>query len=197
MDLGAFVQIGDLEHVMKANGIDEIPRLRGLRLMRDEKPLTPEEYAERVNNAITAAYKRVLKARPMFTINPHWYEYSDATQRKYEKYLIFDENNKDESYDNVIGFRWDRVHGKHRKAVKYEVRFSVRETKRQWDMWNQFAGRDDVLYIHARLGRSNWMGVYGDRFSSKPWFLGCADDAWDSSYCDIYAKIDPATINKE
>ena len=37
MDLGAYVQIGDLESLMKANGID-IPRLRGLRLMSEEKP---------------------------------------------------------------------------------------------------------------------------------------------------------------
>ena len=39
MDLGAYAQIEDLEQIMKDNNI-EIPRLRGLRLMRNEEPIT-------------------------------------------------------------------------------------------------------------------------------------------------------------
>ena len=189
MDLGAYAQIGSIVQIMNANGIDEIPRLRGLRLMRDEKPLTPEEYAEIINNATIDAYKHIIEAEPIFTINPRWYSFSVLTKQKYKKYLLYKDG-------NIVGFRWDRVHGKHRKAVKYEVKLAVRETKRQWDMWNKFAGRDDVLYIHARLGRTNWSGICGESFSSKPWFLGCANDAWDTSYCDIYAKIDPE-LSKE
>ena len=189
MDLGAYAQIGNLEYLIKANEIDEIPRIRGMRLMRDEKPLTSEEYADAINNARIDAYKHSIEAEPIFTINPPWYSYSELTKQKYKKYLLYKDG-------NIVGFRWDRVHGKHRKAVKYEVKFAVRETKRQWDMWNKFTGRNDVLYIHARLGRTNWSGICGESFSSKPWFLGYANDAWDSSYCDIYAKINPATISE-
>ena len=42
MDLGAYAQIEDLEHVMKENDI-EIPRLRGLRLMKNEEPISKEK----------------------------------------------------------------------------------------------------------------------------------------------------------
>lgn len=35
MDLGAYVNIEDLDAIAKANGID-IPRLRGYRLMKEE-----------------------------------------------------------------------------------------------------------------------------------------------------------------
>lgn len=42
MDLGAYAQIEELDQVMKDNGIS-VPRLRGLRLMVEEKPLTKEE----------------------------------------------------------------------------------------------------------------------------------------------------------
>ena len=37
MDLFAYLQIEDLEKYLKDNNI-EIPRLRGLRLMKDEEP---------------------------------------------------------------------------------------------------------------------------------------------------------------
>ena len=42
MDIGAYAQIDDLEQIMKDHNID-IPRLRGLRLMKDERPLTKTE----------------------------------------------------------------------------------------------------------------------------------------------------------
>ena len=38
MDIGAYVQIDDLDKIAKENGI-EVPRLRGYRLMKDEKPV--------------------------------------------------------------------------------------------------------------------------------------------------------------
>ena len=42
MDLGAYVQIEDLGKIAEANGI-EVPRLRGYRLMANERPATEEE----------------------------------------------------------------------------------------------------------------------------------------------------------
>ena len=38
MDLGAYVQIEELEKIAKKNGI-EVPRLRGYRLMSEEQPV--------------------------------------------------------------------------------------------------------------------------------------------------------------
>ena len=48
MDLGAYAQIEDLEPVMTNNNID-VPRLRGLRLMENEKPLTEKEIKDLIN----------------------------------------------------------------------------------------------------------------------------------------------------
>ncbi len=47
MDLGAFVQIEDLDEVARINGI-EIPRLRGYRLMSQCTPYTEEEIAGQI-----------------------------------------------------------------------------------------------------------------------------------------------------
>ena len=61
-------------------------------------------------------------------------------------------------------------------------------------VWNKYAGQKNVLYIHARLGTSNWSNTTWEDFRKSSWFLDGCDDASDRSYCDIYAKIDPESI---
>lgn len=109
MDLGAYIQIGKLEHLLKENNI-EIPRLRGLRLMKDEEKFTKEEIEE--------------------------------------------------------------------------------EASDQLEKFNSYGGRDDVLYIHARIGGGNWP-YYRSEVENQPWFIEKIDDYYDSTYCDIYARITP------
>ena len=65
----------------------------------------------------------------------------------------------------------------------------MRETKTQWEMWNRYCGRADVLYIHARLGKYNWSYVVHTDYKDKSWYLESCNDSQDYSYCDIYAKI--------
>ena len=48
MDLGAYAQIPNLENILQDNNID-IPRLRGLRLMKNEEPITRKEMDEIVD----------------------------------------------------------------------------------------------------------------------------------------------------
>ena len=55
-------------------------------------------------------------------------------------------------------------------------------------MFNKYVGRKDILYIHARIGGGNW-SYYHHRVDKQPWFIEKVDDAFDSTYCDIYAKI--------
>ena len=59
----------------------------------------------------------------------------------------------------------------------------------QFNTWNKYVGRDDVLYIHARIGGNNWNYYDGPELARQPWFLEKVDDCFDSTYCDIYAKI--------
>lgn len=65
------------------------------------------------------------------------------------------------------------------------------DVRRQHETWNKYAGRDDVLYIHTRDG-------YPSReLRDMPWFLDFAVDAFDGTYCDIYAKIEPVARREE
>lgn len=51
MDLGAYMNIGELDKIAKNNGI-EIPRIRGYRLMENEEPLSKEEIKEIQNKSV-------------------------------------------------------------------------------------------------------------------------------------------------
>ena len=89
-----------------------------------------------------------------------------------------------------MAVRWDRVPGKQRKAVKRIFRLVRRVVKEQYSLFNSYVGREDVLYIHARLGTTSWTDEKTKaEVTRQPWFLAKVDDSFDSSYCDIYARI--------
>lgn len=182
MDLGAYTQIYDLEHIMEENGIS-VPRLRGLRLMADEKPLSKEEIASEayeigVNECMDACENG-------FSYNAYSFELSERTDRLIHKYLSFE--NQDDTFPNDV--KWTKVHGRKRKLFKYKMKTSKRRVEKQYNVFNKYCGREDVLYIHARIGGNNWNYYGGDELTKQPWFLEKVDDAFDSTYCDIYARI--------
>lgn len=86
--------------------------------------------------------------------------------------------------------RWDRIHGFKRKKLKFEIKKQKKAIEKQYEMFNKYCGRYDILYIHARIGGGNW-SYYRDQVINQPWFIEKVDDAYDSTYCDIYARIEP------
>lgn len=189
MDLYAHSQIDELEEKIEAQGI-VVPRLRGYRLMSQETPITEEQrlVAKRSryydNLRCLIAYGWKLDSIYTVTIKE---------EEKISKYADIDFENYE-----VKSIYWNKIHGKKRKALKYMNKVSDREVDANLDMFNKYAGKKDVLYIHARIGgidckndTTNWMYYNGDEIIKKqPWFLDAVDDLYDSTYCDIYAKID-------
>lgn len=192
MDLGAYAQIDILEQIMKDNGI-EVPRLRGLRLMKDEEPLSKEEIKA---IAIKEGYSRcawLCRACPPFDWNTCVSELSERTDFRTEYYCVcvpYETLPESINHSDPIDIRWDRVHGKKRKAFKYVIKQAKRDVQKQLDMWNKYCGHDDVLYIHCRLGGGN-RDYYkvSEIIENQPWFLEDVDDYFDNTYMDIYAKI--------
>lgn len=195
MDLFAYTQIHDLEAIANQNGI-EIPRLRGYRLMKYEKPVSREEIAEQLKDAAIDAALTLCRCSRPWDINSPFTIICDDTNRLVDCYLIHRISGG--GYKEYIGIRWDRIHGKKRKALKREIKKAKRRVIAQYAMWNQFAGREDVLYIHSRMGGGNWKTYAAkDSIISQPWFLGRVDDWYDQTYCDFYAKINPVEIGGE
>ena len=181
MDLGAYANIESLNEIMKINDID-VPRLRGLRLMKDEEPITMAKLED------TWEWIGISKCEGLcengFKMNGNLFELSDRTDKIKNKYLVKDKNN------HPIGIKWDKVHGKKRKLFKYEMRKAKERVLKQYEIFNKYCGMDDILYIHARIGGHNWEYYQGDELAKQSWFLEKVDDAFDSTYCDIYASIE-------
>lgn len=190
MDLGAYAQIDDLSSIMEANGID-IPRLRGLRLMKDEEPVSKEELLDLAKRDGLYRCVSLCQSIPPFNWNATLSEMSNRTDAICEYYLeLGTYNNGEINHLDPISVRWDRVHGKKRKAFKYVIKKAKKKVFEQYSVWNKYAGRDDVLYIHCRLGGGNWNYYRGwEIIESQPWFLDKVEDFFDSTYMDIYAKI--------
>lgn len=168
MDLVAYKNIEDLDAIAQKNGID-VPRLRGYRLMANQKPITDEEIQKEVSENTTYHYRSLERICTDML--------EDAVVQDIR---AFDAN-----------MSWI---GMHRDSI---VAFE-REFKAQCAIYNKYAGRNDVLMIHSRMGGTK---VYDDDYNvvydlkDQPWFLDHVRDAYDNTYCDIYAKIEP--IEKE
>ena len=177
MDLYAYAQINELKEIAKANGI-EVPRLRGYRLMKDEKP-----DAWNYGNIEVSCAKALCESDPFWNPNSNCATWDSYTDYLKDFYLVKD---KDGNYTSI---RWDRIHGWKRKVLKTYIHNEKVKAEKQRNAWNKYAGRADVLYIHARIGGGNWI-AYHDKVDTQPWFLEKVDDSFDSTYCDIYAKIE-------
>lgn len=179
MDLGAYANIENLSAIASANGIN-IPRLRGYRLMAEEMPVIKEELEMEIYHQTLSCIEDML-----LEMASGCYEISARTRRLIRKHMIL------ESEFVPIGIRWERLHGKRRKKAKYLVKKVAKTVSAQYNMFNKYCGRDDVLYIHARIGGANWIPYGGKTIEKEPWFIEKIDDAFDNTYCDIYARIDP------
>ena len=184
MDLGAYANIGeeDIEQIVKANGI-EVPRLRGYRLMKDEEKVdlntlwTKEDDANCVSTLCTSL--------PFWSVKSYASEYSEWTDYLKKLYLYPD---CEGSYFTPKDVRWNMIHGKKRRILKTLIHNEKKRKLDQYRIWNKYAGKEDILYIHARIGGSNW-STYAQQVINQPWFIEKVDDCYDSTYCDIYARI--------
>jgi hypothetical protein len=185
MDLAAYMQIDDLEKIAKDNGI-EVPRLRGYRLMKDEESVSIEEINKIMERMSIEVCQRLCRSEPYWA-NSDLHEYSDKTDRRCDYYLI--SSIDEDGYRYYSGIRWDRIHGWKRKVLKFEIKKQNRRIQKQFDMWNKYVGKENVLYIHSRIGGCNWNYYDGNALMKKSWFLDKIDDYFDDTYCDIYALI--------
>lgn len=173
MDLGAYVQIDDLSQIMRENGIS-VPRLRGLRMMKEEKSVDIQDMYKGIEQE---CIEDLCSSIPSWTPYSNMRCYSHATDRKIDYYTVHGDIN------------WKRIRGKRRKILKTYIHNEKKRYERQYAIWNKYCGKEDILYIHARIGGGNWSYYGGSELSKQPWFIEKVDDAFDCTYCDIYAKI--------
>ena len=179
MDLGAYAKIDDLSQIMEDNGIS-VPRLRGLRLMSEEKPLTKEELEEQINDQWLWQCEKLCCSQ--FQLNAHWMDLNYKTSQIEQYYLI-------KKNGDTNGVRWNVLHGKKRKLFKFARKLVAKRVLKQYEIFNKYCGQEGILYIHARIGGDNWNYFGGPELAKQPWFIEKVDDAFDCTYCDIYARV--------
>ena len=176
MDLGAYAQIDRIEEIAKKNGI-EVPRLRGYRLMSEEQPVDIKPFFDGMAGACCCDL--IVSSWGA----SEWHEFNEWTDYCKSYYTRKINGGGCEP-------RWDRIHGFKRKKLKFEIKKQKRAILKQYETYNKYCGRYDILYIHARIGGGNW-SYYRDQVINQPWFIEKVDDSYDSTYCDIYARLAP------
>ena len=175
MDLGAYAQIDSLDSVARANGID-VERLRGYRLMKDSEAYSDEEIADTLRK-LEGIYWWMDSDS-----NEDWYDHSEKEYQAGYRPAKWNRITDCRPLRNNPKWKQDKYRIVHISIFK-ELSLLRARHKRQMTLWNRYAGKDDVLYIHSRCGEG-WRN-----YKDKEWFIDGCLDAFDPTYCDIYARI--------
>lgn len=185
MDLYAYTQIDSLYDILSSTGID-IPRLRGLRLMLEEEPISDDDIAEAIHDEQMYVAERAIQSVPKWSPNSNVTRYNRETDRACRKYLVYDADGR------ATAIHWELIHGQHRRNMKHAMKITKRRVLDSFGTFNRYAGRDDILCVHARIGGRNWSYYNrGGAVSGSDAFIEKVDDMFDDTYCDIYLRIDP------
>ena len=197
MDLGAYVNIENLGPVMSAAGIS-VDRLRGIRLMKFEDPVTNEQLEERIRREIKDGDIQWLqqhmwngwsssnadKDHPAFT----WKTFCEEIEQE-------DGSIKEYKHREIIDVDFTKVHGEDRKILKFNHKKIRKAYEEQFGLWNKYAGKD-VLYIHSRGGGGNRSWCNTNELRNHPRYLSDIDDSYDCTYCDLYFDISDIDLDK-
>lgn len=149
----------------------------GFKPMSNEKPMNLEEVAKRKNEDAVLTLENLLVRYPAWSTRSHWSIYDWRSHLRREHYLTKDKNG------DYNGIRWDRIHGKHRKLLKYKIKKNNEEIDRKYSVWDKYAGRQDVAYMRIKTY------YLKDEVFSQPWFLEVVCDYFDPTYDYVYIKI--------
>ena len=188
MDLGAYAQIENLSSIAEKNGIF-VPRLRGYRLMSEENPISDEEIKEAIRYQTAYLFESLCEGYSYHGVEAFGWQPWSWQKNKKRKYLVYE--NDEDGRKHCVDARWDRLHGKNRKAFKYAIKKAKEDVMAQYSLWNKYAGKENILYVHARIGAINWESYY-DQVVYNPRFLEKSEDYFDHTYCDLYFSIDNA-----
>jgi hypothetical protein len=146
--------------------------------MKYEEPCNQELTKDAIKGISAEVLEDLVSSIPFFSTHPEYIEYSDWT-----RYLCKLYKTKDGDVD------WSKIHGWKRKVLKTEIHNKIVRIKKQDELWNKYAGKEDVLYIHSRIGGKNFISFNGPKLAQNDWWLDKIDDQFDNTYCDIYARI--------
>ena len=190
MDIEAYLQIDKYMGLLKANEI-EIPRIRGITLMANQEIVSDEEIKqlEKTYSVIIAVdfFRSLL---PFQRNNNICDPYSSRVDKRVLHYISVDEGiyHYGDTYYTYLDIRWDRIHGKKKKLLKMAIKKANTKLRSSIETWNKYAGKEDILCVHSRIGGPNWVTYGGLEISKQPWFLEKIDSFDDNSYCDIFVK---------
>ena len=190
MDLYAYTQIEDLEDILKDLNIN-VPRLRGIRLMKVSKPTSQEKIEQEVKEIKVGNCVQWLREKS-------WNCSSSSRENKKHPSFIYEKiyNEYLEEYETrVIDIDYSKIRRKDRNTIKLENRKDETRIRKDYELWNKYCGKD-VLYVHARIGGGNRLWYKTDKLKEHPLYLDDCDDSFDSTYCTIYYDIKDVDLTK-
>ena len=153
-------------------------------IMKEESKISLEEIDKIMAEQEVMIVDRLLSSNPRWTLQPYFTKAKNK-EKYVHKYIHFD--------DKREYVRWNRLHGKHRKIVKFECKKEKKKIKDRVFAFNQFAGREDVMCIRVDTHHSEDGNGFLYQIKFLPYFLSMnpsyRNEAFSSNIYDIYHFI--------
>ena len=162
--------------------------------MATEEKISEEEIKEMTVSADVDAVEDLVRSCPPWSVGSDCHSYCWRTDENLKRFLVYTKN--ESGYDRPTAVRWEKIHGKRRKKIKLLTKTQAKRIRKSMDTFNKYAGRKDVLYVHVRIGGNNWVFFGGQKVAEYPAFIERIDDWFDSTYCDIYLKVDESIVEQ-
>lgn len=189
MDLYAYSQIDKYIKILEDKHIS-IPRLRGIRCMKNEELITNVD----IENCLKqVCFDSVIGELENDTSGERFHT---CTLGKRYRGVVYGDK-KYESVDGkigvisdvAVGVDWNDLPMGRLNLVVSSVSSSMKLIVQSCRTFNKYVGKENIYCVHCRIGGDNWKFFGGPKLRKKPWFLCKVDSVDDSTYCDVYVDV--------
>lgn len=155
--------------------------IQDIRFMRDEELYSEESIQDTINRNDMSVIKHLVMSK--WSYNPK--RFLGLFPELFKKYIDYDRFKK-----TGKGIIWENIHGKKRRVAKYETKKFHKSIRNQYETYNKYVGRDDVLYFHTILNNEQY-----NKLCSSSSYIEDVADWFDPRYRDMYFKADPDVLS--
>ena len=162
-----------LKKLMERNYIN-VPFPADYEVMTYESPLTDKQIRTCINNHTVCLLEERLPDK-IKNMRPRVYSVSRSLP----------------SFDvERLNIHWNlmSIHGRFKKRLKFDIKMSSRNIMSQYQMFNKYAGRDDVICIYSHLRKADTDTIC--ELKRQPYFLDRIPHYdGDETYYFVYCKL--------
>lgn len=176
----------------------DLPAVRYVDWMGSREKYDPEQKKVWLTGTDFQALMRLCQATPCWNMYSDTITFDTKSKLLIKKYTCWVDrvmSNGEIIPDSDVN--WDVLHGEKRKKVKFLSKRIKKHIIKWINLFNTYAGREDVLCVTCKADGENWKELGGLEAEQHPEFLARISDALSKGYSTVYLKLDSDFVKQK